>query len=377
MDTGVGSNWRLKVRRAMRTKKKVLLRLDVEAGRKRLLSAVLWMTVFCCLLAVRVEASPTDLADQGIPLMPVVVAPTANASVRLSATNLALKLSQIVGGTFTVATGDGSTGIAVGLGADFTEPTWPFGGAYFDAVDPTRYEEYGLQSHANGVFVGGASSMAVEHAVWDLLFRMGWRQFFPSASWEVTPSNPDLAIEVQASRECPDYYDRNFWYGWGTWPDNAALTTQWKLRNRVGRGLVINLGHAYQSISLEPSDGGGWCECANCASLGSISDRVVTLNNQVADALDPAYPNTYLGMYAYNQHSGAPRPGRKAVAVQEQRRTSSADDGAALPGNPSEPDDAAEGGHGEGFPRQQRSRSRRDAPLVAGSVQLDQQRRDV
>jgi hypothetical protein len=62
------------------------------------------------------------------------------------------------------------------------------------------------------------------------------------------------------------------------------------------------------SISMDPSDGGGWCECAACAQMGSVSDRVVTLANEVAQAINGlGLGDKYVGMYAYNQHSAPPK----------------------------------------------------------------------
>ena len=40
------------------------------------------------------------------------------------------------------------------------------------------------------------------------------------------------------------------------------------------------------SVSVDPSDGLGWCECEACAAMGSISDRAVTLANAVAQGLE-------------------------------------------------------------------------------------------
>ncbi|MFM8275079.1 MAG: DUF4838 domain-containing protein, partial [Gemmata sp.] len=59
-----------------------------------------------------------------------------------------------------------------------------------------------------------------------------------------------------------------------------------------------------------PSDGGGWCECAGCKKLGSVSDRALTLANAVAEAVHAKYPGRLVGMYAYSEHS--PPPGIKA-----------------------------------------------------------------
>ena len=60
------------------------------------------------------------------------------------------------------------------------------------------------------------------------------------------------------------------------------------------------------SISTDPSDGGGWCECEKCAQLGSVSDQAVTLANEVATAVNRRHPGKLVGMYAYNHHSPPP-----------------------------------------------------------------------
>ncbi|MCA9157845.1 MAG: DUF4838 domain-containing protein [Planctomycetales bacterium] len=61
------------------------------------------------------------------------------------------------------------------------------------------------------------------------------------------------------------------------------------------------------SISMDPSDGGGWCECEACRAMGSASDRALTLANEVAVAInDLGLGEKYVGMYAYNEHSPPP-----------------------------------------------------------------------
>ncbi|QJW85779.1 DUF4838 domain-containing protein [Ramlibacter terrae] len=63
---------------------------------------------------------------------------------------------------------------------------------------------------------------------------------------------------------------------------------------------------ALASVSVDPSDGGGWCECEKCRALGSISDRVAILANEVAAAVGAESPGKLVGLYAYNHHSPAP-----------------------------------------------------------------------
>ena len=78
------------------------------------------------------------------------------------------------------------------------------------------------------------------------------------------------------------------------------------------RQLVVQYANEYfdknpdaDSVSVDPSDGGGWCECEACAQMGSVSDRAVTLANEVAAAVAPR--GKLVGMYAYNYHSPPPR----------------------------------------------------------------------
>ena len=311
-------------------------------------------------------AEVTRLADGGRALMPVVIVDAASEEVRAAAADLAEYLGRIAGARFEVAPGDGASGIVLGTAADFPALAE---GADFAPDHPLRREEYILRSEADRLVLLGATPMAVEHAVWDLLYRLGYRQYFPGERWEIVPSLPELEIEVDA-REVPDYHARRIWYGWGLWDYNAEPYRLWCLRNRARSGMTLNTGHAYgriirakadefaahpeyyalvdgerrfagevdgrgnikfcisnpglrdvvleyaleyfeqdpdeDSVSMDPSDGGNWCECAECAAMGSVSDRAVTLANEVAEAVNERYDEKFVGMYAYNEHSPPP-----------------------------------------------------------------------
>ena len=64
--------------------------------------------------------------------------------------------------------------------------------------------------------------------------------------------------------------------------------------------------HESPSVSMEPSDGGGWCECAECTKIGNPSERVVLLANSVATALEEKYPDKYVGILSYYLHAEPP-----------------------------------------------------------------------
>lgn len=297
------------------------------------------------------------LARDGKALLRIVVAEKAPDRVQQAARTLAAYLGKISGASFAVAHGEGTSGIAVGLPAHFPGlkvPQLP------DPGDPTRREDYLLHSHAGGVHVLGTTELAVEHAVWDLLYRLGHRQFFPGPNWEVIPRVADLKLAVDV-RQHPSYYSRRIWYGYGPWDYAARPYQEWCARNRAVGGIELHTGHAYDgilrrnqaafkahpeylglvgderrsskfcignpelrklvvsdvlgqfrgdparhSVSLDPSDGGGWCQCERCKALGSVSDRALTLANEAAAALAMDYPDRYIGMYAYSEHSPPP-----------------------------------------------------------------------
>lgn len=61
-----------------------------------------------------------------------------------------------------------------------------------------------------------------------------------------------------------------------------------------------------EMVSMEVSDGGGQCECDACAKMGTVSDRVFYLANEVAKAVSEKYPGKWVGHLAYNMHSEPP-----------------------------------------------------------------------
>ena len=305
-------------------------------------------------------ANPAVLADRGKALMPIVLSEQASQRQRELADELADHLKRVSGAEFEVTSGDGSAGIALGRAADF--PTLKLA-SRFHAGDMERREEYLLRSHAKGVWLVGATDLAVQHAVWDLLHRLGYRQFFPGETWEVVPRERRLSIAVD-DFERSSFHSRRIWYGYGPWDYAKLPYHDWCAKNRCVSGIALSTGHSYDrivrrsrkefdeypdywpllngerkpvrnpkpclgnpavralfaryalalfeknpaldSVSMDPSDGGGWCECEQCAKLGTVSDQAVTLANEVAAAVNEKFPGKLVGIYAYNFHSPPP-----------------------------------------------------------------------
>lgn len=290
------------------------------------------LTALLCLQAV-------ELTRDGRALMPI----RSSAETRAAATELATQLERISGARFEILDAPGP-----GLALKLERPADEFG-----------REAYRMKSGADGVEIAGATPLALSHAVWDLLHRLGYRQFFPGATWEVLPPKGDLKMDLDV-RGTPSFHARRIWYNWGLWGYNDEPYRQWCARNRMAKGFDLHSGHAYDaiyaanraefekhpeylalengvrrasggdikfcvsnpglrklvveharrqvkpgvdSVSMDPSDGDHWCQCEPCAAMGGVSDRVLTLANEVAEAIAPVR----VGMYAYNRHSAPPK----------------------------------------------------------------------
>jgi len=318
---------------------------------------VLPLALVLSLSAGALTPGAATLSVKGLARMGIAVSEQASPRVKAAAQTLADQLKRITGSGFILAEGDGTSGLAVGRVGDF--PALGLD-AEIDGKGLDRREQYLLRSHEKGIAILGATDLAVEDAVWDLLYRIGYRQFFPTAAWEIVPDLPDLAVRVDA-RESPSFYSRSIWYGFGTSDFNAASYERWQTRNRAPGGFALKTSHAYKAIikrhkdefdshpeylgllngvrrstklcvsnpglrelvardavdyfqrnpeadsySVEPSDGGDWCECSACAALGSPSDRALTLANAAAAAVAARWPDKFVAFYAYHLHSPPP-----------------------------------------------------------------------
>ena len=221
---------------------------------------------------------------------------------------------------------------------------------------------FSIVTAADGINISASDISGAKFAVAFLARELGYRHFFPTPEWEVIPEKLPASIALNVT-ESPDYLSRSIWPGWGIWGDYRKATNfdaMWKLFNFQG-GITIRCGHVYgrfiqhrrkefkahpeyyaltqgkrnghklcisnpglrklfsdycleqlaknpamESVSVEPSDGGGWCECDDCKKLGSPSTRAVFLANETAKAVTAKYPDKKVGMYSYNQHSPAP-----------------------------------------------------------------------
>ena len=306
------------------------------------------------------DAKKILLAKDGKALYSVVVSEDAGERVRAAAQTLADYLGRITGGTFVVESGDGSSGIAVGIHDDFPHTG---AGAALSPEIISRADDFLLRSHANGLYVIGTTPVSVGHAVWTLLHHLGHRQFFPGPTWEVVPGEPNLRIAIDQVIH-PDYPFATMFHSMGNFsPEDNKEINRWLECNRMINSRDWGFGHVYQEllkeypevfekhpeywalvngkragaklclsnpglrklfvdrslkwlkehpevvvISAEPTDGGTWCECQSCKALGGPSDRALGMANEIARGVDTAYPGVerYVGLMSYANHSPPP-----------------------------------------------------------------------
>lgn len=193
-----------------------------------------------------IAATPVKIAmaENGKALIPIVISDNASALTKANANKLADYLGKIAGAKFPVETGNGTRGIILGLASDF--PALKLAST-FNSTDILKREEYLMRSHAEGLYVLGASDLAVQHGMWDLLARLGYRQFFPGKHWEVVPYLQRMEIAVDTI-EKPDYHSRRIWYGYGAWDYAKEPYRDWCEKNRALQGVNLSTGHAYDGI---------------------------------------------------------------------------------------------------------------------------------
>jgi hypothetical protein len=306
------------------------------------------------------------LAEDGRALQPIVISQNASDATKAVATELAEYLKRITGATFDVQTGDGSHGIVLGTLSEFPIASLEKPLEIRDTYDGK--EAFAIRTEPQRLLLIGATDLAVSHAAFRFLERIGCRWFFPAREWEVVPRQSALTVSLDET-DRPRILARRIWYGYGTFSDKGhpqGSSAQkdyeaWARHNCMASSFRVTAGHAWQSIilankqvfdehpeyralvsgtrqgeqlcvsnpevrrlarqwalsqlerrpesemvSMECSDGYGQCECDECAKLGSVSDRVFGLANDVARAVAEKSPGKMVGCLAYSQHSEPP-----------------------------------------------------------------------
>ncbi len=335
-----------------------------------LMSGLMFHLVLISVVAVSVlrvyEASGAEevsLAADGEAGLPVVIGEDANETVTEAASKLSEYLERISGASFKVEVGKGNSGIVLGMPEDFASP--PLEDVEF-GDGPFEGDHYVIRSTENGLYLLGATSLAVRFAVWDILYRFGHRQFFPTETWEVVPEKDELVVSIDV-REEPDYYSRRAPRGalrMDRRPWAQEAWADWQVRNRIKPSFSLSTGHSYgrviranqeafdknpeywglvdgerteraqpnvahpevqrmfvdymvdklrrepdrDSVPMDPRDGNPWSESEESREIGRPSEQAIFIANKVAEAVTEEFGgDKYVGIYAYSHHSPPPK----------------------------------------------------------------------
>ena len=243
--------------------------------------------------------------------------------------------------------------IIIGISDDFSEK------AKAEKISELGVEGFIVKSEKDRLWIIGNSELAVQHAIYSFLESIGCRWYFPDPVWYVIPKKSDIKVSLNL-REKPSFAWRNIWYEYG--PKTPKLKQDyenWVKYNKQQGAFRVSAGHSYANYippkefeknpelfslvggerkpsqicisnpevqkrviegvlnvfrkypdrvmaSVEPNDGGGFCECENCKKLGSVSDQVFYLANLVAKQVQKEFPGKYVGLLAYHLHSNPP-----------------------------------------------------------------------
>lgn len=257
--------------------------------------------------------------------------------------------------------GKGPDGLWVGTAADFPKEAQEL------KTQELGPEGFILRSEARRLLILGNTELALQHAVYTFLESQGCRWYFAEPTWTVIPRKPSLTARLDR-RERPAYIFRRIWYGgaaqtpkllkdYETWmkhnlqhnvesplPPPFQVDTSHSYARHISRDLFaehpewfsMNEGKrtprqlcvtnkavqdmVIQSaltsfrndpklsmVSVDPNDGADYCTCAECRKIGGASDCAFHLANIVADAVRKEFPDKWVGLNAYAEHSEPPR----------------------------------------------------------------------
>jgi hypothetical protein len=295
------------------------------------------------------------VAQRGQPQVAILLPEKAKERLMPIAQELQRWLGEVIGVQPKIeAFSPEAKGIVLGTSSEFPKQ------ARKERLNGLGNEGFVVRTERERLWLLANTDLGLHHAVFAFLEAIGCRWFFPDPVWTVIPKQPNLTVRLNL-REKPAFRWRNIWYEWGPrTPKLAADYEAWMKHNRQYGDLPVDCGHAYERYithgefekhpewfalvsgkrrptqlcvsnpevqrrvidgvlnlfrkdpkrimaSVEPNDGGGYCECENCRAIGSPSDQAFSLANKVAEAVRKEFPDKFVGLLAYAFHSDPPK----------------------------------------------------------------------
>jgi len=328
--------------------------MERQRMRRSLLLASAFIAFGGCIGAPKAAPPAFLLAENGQARCVIVAGPKADEERLTAARELQSWLREITGATIPISDSGSPRAVVMGTAAQFPEQA---AGERLGELGP---EGFVVRTERERVWLLANTELGLRHAVYAFLETLGCRWFFADPVWTVVPKSPTLTARAEL-RAKPAFDYRRVWYGWGPRSDTLRKDYDaWITHNRQLGAFQTDCGHAYERYipnrlfkehpdwfalvkgerkptqlctsnpevvkrvtdgvlagfrkdpkrtmaSVEPNDGGGYCECQRCVAEGSVSDRVFLLASRVAKGLREQFPDKYVGLYAYAFHCEPPR----------------------------------------------------------------------
>lgn len=184
----------------------------------------------------------------------ICLMPESDEKLKQLANELLSYLNQIDTAQWSVANSKDNTGIVLAL----TE-TANINKSEQEQLKSMSLEGYLIKPEEKVVHIVGNTSLAVQHAMFDFLERLGCRFLTPAEAWTVIPKKTGLKIAAGKSFVQPDFTGRRIWYanglGVGHSPDGSLkeINETYKQFYRRIRQVSIaptSFGHSYYGTYL-------------------------------------------------------------------------------------------------------------------------------
>ena len=154
-----------------------------------------------------------------------------------------------------------------------------------------------------------------EYSLWLKRNGLSAERYFPHSHTWMAVVNPAIYFDPVNHPESyhPEYYAL---IGGVRTPTQPCTTNPEVINLFIQSGLTTLGVSSLASVSIEPDDNIAFCQCENCRALDppgvrpdgqkSMTNRVVTLANAVADAVAGPYPTKKVSILAYSTHLDPP-----------------------------------------------------------------------
>jgi hypothetical protein len=209
----------------------------------------------------------------------ITIGSNASDAVAQSAQRLADKLLQMTGVTFPIDRAVRPGLLSVGKDGDFTDFRWPYRAGIFAPQSPLGQEDYVVWTAGGSapvVAIAGATETAVDRAVWEFLYQLGYRHFFPTPDWEIVPHLTALNLPALSIQRRPAFILRQPATFFSGFPDADLQETvdwleTWRTHNQLQTKAETDETHLSTSDSREDSIASEWSTKICPAAPGSGS----------------------------------------------------------------------------------------------------------